>query len=110
MNILIQALDNKGDKMSDGNIPPPNEVKFFIEWWQEILSGVIVIATGWLLKSKGQQESVEPVYLIADDIEKLNIDIEQRMKICRQSIFLELNEMLDRRDEKLIERIKEIIE
>lgn len=78
---------------------PPNEVGFLLKFWQEILAGAILLLSGLLLRAKGKKE---PVYLAEEDIE-------QRMTICKQSILLALNEMLDERDEKLLNQIEKMI-
>ena len=70
----------------------------FIENAASILAGAIVILIGWYLRLKGKQ----PIYLDEKDIE-------QRMTICKQDIIIKLKTELDKRDEKLLIHIKELL-
>lgn len=79
--------------------PTPDDIEaisFAARWWQEFLTGVIVIASAALLKAKGKKE---PVYLAEEDIE-------QRMLICKQSILMAIDESVEN---KLQKQKKELI-
>lgn len=102
MQILVQKkLDGiRGSKMSD--VPTPDQVEqagFLVEFWQHILAGTIVILTSWYISAKGKKT---PIYVEESDIE-------QKLTICKQSILLALNEELDKRDEKLLNHIKDLM-
>ena len=102
-------------KMSP-HAPTPDDaenVKFFIQWWQQILGGTIITLTAWFLKSKGK--SAEPVIIPIGEKEFTN-----RMTICKQSVLMAIKEDLnerdkalfahiEKRDEALLEHIKELI-
>lgn len=66
----------------------PEHVAFFIRWWQEILSGFVVIITGLLLKSKGRQDGKVIIPMSEEEIE-------HRMTICRQQIIIDMHKMFD---------------
>lgn len=92
---------NTGNAVMPPHAPTPDEAesaKFFIEWWSQILSGTIIILTGWFLKAKGKKgDAIIPLS------EK---DIQQRMLICKQEMLLDIHEMLDERDDKFLEKIE----
>ena len=73
---------------------------FLIRWWQEILSGSIVILTGVLLKTRGEKVAAAVVPMTEEAITT-------RMTICKQDILLELNDRLDERDTKLFKHIED---
>ena len=96
--------------MSGNNVG--EEAGFLLRWWQEILSGTVMILTGWLLKSKGATAAIMPMS---------EEEIEHRMLICKQAIILSMKDVieshddkltaiLDRRDERLIERINQTVQ
>jgi|Deesub1362B_J571_1020462.scaffolds.fasta_scaffold06751_3 hypothetical protein len=80
----------------------PDDVEhtvFFIRWWQEILSGSVMILTGWLLKAKGKKlESV--IVPISEE------EVEHRIIICKQAVIMAVHEEMDRRDEKLFAHVE----
>jgi len=82
--------------------PTPDDVEsvnFFIQWWQHILAGTIIILTGWFLNAKGR--GTETVIIPMSEEE-----IEHRMTICKQSILLAIHEELDKRDTKLFRHVE----
>ena len=78
----------------------PEQAIFFIKWWQEILSGSIVILTGLFLRSRGEDVTTALVPMSEDEIT-------YRMTICKQDILLDLNDKLDERDTKLFKYIED---
>lgn len=80
-------------------LPTPEQANFFITFWKEVIGGTIIILLGWYARLQGKSE---PIYLDEEDVD-------QRMLICKQSIIIIMNEELDKRDEKLIQRIKELL-
>ena len=96
--------------------PTPDDaesVKFFIQWWQQILGGSIIMLTGWFLKSKGK-DAVPVVIPVGEK------EFDNRLTICKQSVLLSMNESLkerdkvlfahiEKRDEELLKHIKELI-
>lgn len=82
--------------------PTPDDAQnviFLIRWWQEILSGLIIILTGWFLKTKGSREE-SPISPLTDEA------IERRLTICKQAILIALHQELDKRDAKLFKHIE----
>lgn len=77
----------------------PEQAAFFIQWWQQILSGSIVIITGLLLRAKGKSAEAR--------VPMSGEEIEHRMTICKQDILLDLNDKLDERDAKLFKHIED---
>ena len=78
-------------------IPP--EAGYFIKFWQEILGGVIIILVGWYVKATGKRE---PIYLTKEAVER-------DMLACRRDVMNEFRQELDRRDEKLLEHIRDLL-
>lgn len=79
--------------------PDHDQVNFLIEWWQQILSGSIIILTGWFLKAKGTKNK-EPIVHLSEP------EIERRMDHCKQTILLAIHAELDTRDNKLFRHIE----
>lgn len=79
--------------------PDSDSALFFVKWWQEILSGLIVILTGLFLKAKGK--SADSVIVPLSEAE-----IEHRMLICKQSILIAIHSELEKRDAKLFHHIE----
>ena len=77
----------------------PEQAAFFIQWWQQILSGTIVIVTGLLLRAKGK--SAEARVPMSDE------EITHRLTICKQDVLLDLNAILAERDTKLFKYIED---
>lgn len=70
--------------------PPPTpddieNISMLAKWWQEFLTGVIILASAALLKAKGKKE---PVYLVEEDIE-------QRLTICKQGVMMAVDDIID---------------
>lgn len=83
--------------------PTPDDVhsaNFFVQWWQHILAGSIIILTGWLLKLKGRDQETAIIPMSEEEIE-------HRLTICKQSILISMQEELNARDEKLFRYIEE---
>lgn len=95
---------NKGfDAMAP--TPSPDDAEqafFFIRWWQEILSGAIVILTGWFLKAKGLSKDTVPVALPMSEEE-----IEHRLTISRQAVVMEISEVLRQRDKEFFKHVED---
>lgn len=89
--------------MKNGNTmatpPDHDQVSFFIEWWQQILSGAIIILTGWFLKTKGAKDQ-EPIVHLSEQ------EIERRMEGCKKTILLAIHAELNVRDDKLFRHIE----
>lgn len=77
--------------------PTPEEAEsaiFLIRWWQEILGGAILSLMTLLLKSKGRKRETAIVPMSEEEIN-------HRMTICKQGVFLDMHKILDERDRRL---------
>lgn len=85
------------------HIPDPNEahgVAFFIKWYQEFIGGLILGLITIYFKSKGKAGERAIVPMSEEEIE-------HRMTICRQSIFLDMHKILDERDRRLEDKLSQ---
>jgi len=79
--------------------PEPEHMHFAIRWWQELLTGSIIILFGWYAKTKGTSQ-ITPLS---------EAHIDNKMKICQQEILLELNTRLEEHEEKIVSRIRDLL-
>ena len=81
--------------------PTPEDAEhviFFLRWWQEFLGGLILGMTGLYFRSKGRSSESAIVPMSEEEIN-------HRMTICKQSVFLDLHQILDERDRRLEEKL-----
>lgn len=104
----------KGNTMSD--IPTPEHAgvaKFMIEFWQHILAGTIVILTSWYVSSRGKRDGPVKIHITDRDLERVlnkkDVEYEMRLQLCKQSVVIALRDELDKRDEKLLAHIKDLL-
>lgn len=81
--------------------PTPEDaehVMFILRWWQEFLGGLILTITGLYFKSKGKNTENAIIPMSEEEIE-------HRLTICRQSVFLDIHNILDERDRRLEQKL-----
>ena len=96
--------------------PTPDDVEhvnFFIQWWQHILGGTIITLMGWLLTSKGKQNEEVAIPVSIRELEHRLTISEQKMLLSFGAQLSERDKTLyahiQKRDDDLLERIKEIM-
>lgn len=91
--------------------PSPEDAEhalFIVKWWKEFFLGLGALLGVFAVVKKGQKV---PVVIPDKELEsRINLEMELRLQVCRQSILLDLNRMLDERDEKLLNRIEKLLE
>ncbi len=78
----------KGEVMSDGNIPTPDQAEqaiFIIKWWKEFIIGFIAIVSGLL----GVFATVKKGQKITSIGEK---ELSNRMQICKHELKNEIHD------------------